>query len=146
MAESVASKSLHGTATYSGKDISRAGVVLIQPNIAEEDPTAFVNAMETLSYWRACHEDPLNSAVELLSRCSQKHDKQAVIAKRLKRAPSIVNKLRRFEGMKLRTMQDIGGCRVIVSNEKRVRKVVRELRDKKEFKVKDYIRWPAPGF
>ena len=135
---------MQGAATYSGKDISRAGTVLVQPNIAEKDPTVFANAMEVLSYWRACHEEPLNSAVELLSRCSQKHDKQAVIAKRLKRAPSIINKLRRFEGMKLRTMQDIGGCRVIVSNEKRVRKVVRELREKKDFKVKDYIRKPKP--
>lgn len=46
--------------------------------------------------------------------------------------------------MKLRAMQDIGGCRAIVSNEKRVWKVVRDLRDKKDFKIKDYIRNPKP--
>ncbi len=137
-----ASKTIPDAEIYSGKDISRAGSVLVKLNIAEEDPATFANAMAVLSYWRACHEEPLNSAVELLSRCSQKHDNQAVIAKRLKRAPSIINKLRRFDGMKLRTMQDIGGCRVIVSNEKRVWKVVRELRAKKVFKIKDYIKKP----
>jgi hypothetical protein len=39
-------------------------------------------------------------------------------------------------------MQDIGGCRIIVANEKRVRKLVRELKRKKDFRIKDYITDP----
>ncbi len=98
--------------------------------------------MNVLSFWRACHEEPLKRAFEFLSGSAQQFDKKAVIAKRLKRTPSIVNKLRRFDGMKLKNMQDIGGCRAIVSNEKRVRKLVRELRKRKLFKMKDYIKDP----
>ncbi|WP_395741715.1 RelA/SpoT domain-containing protein [Prosthecobacter sp.] len=138
---------MKNSTVYSGKDIARAGAVLAKPDIAETDPSAFENAMATLSYWRACHEEPLNLAVELLSQCSQRHDKRAVIAKRLKRTPSIINKLCRFEGMSLKNMQDIGGCRAIVSSEKRVRKVVRELTKHKEFRIKDYISKPkADGY
>lgn len=133
---------MKNSTVYSGKDIARAGAVLVKQNIAETDPDAFGSAMAALSYWRACHEEPLNLAVDLLGQCTHKHQKRAVIAKRLKRSPSIINKLRRFEGMSLRTMQDIGGCRAIVSNEKRVRKVVRELTKQKEFRIKDYITKP----
>jgi len=49
-------------------------------------------------------------------------------------------------------MQDIGGCRAIFPNEKKLRKVVKHLKRKKEFKnkngtynVKDYIKTPKEG-
>ena len=63
-----------------------------------------------------------------------------MLAKRLKRAASIVNKLRRFNGMKLRSMQDIGGYRAILSNEKKVRKLVRALRKAKPLRMKRLYR------
>lgn len=127
---------------YSGKEVSKAGDVLIKENISEADPAAYEQAMDVLSYWRACHDTPLTQAVRLLSETAKKHDDKAVIAKRLKRMPSIINKLRRFKGMKLRSMQDIGGCRAILANEKRVWKLVRELKRKRDFRIKDYIRNP----
>jgi len=99
---------------YSGKEVTRAGEVLIKENIAETDHAAYEQAMEVLSYWRACYEAPLTQAVKILAETAKKYDDKAVIAKRLKRTPSIVNKLRRFKGMTLRSMQDIGGCRAIV--------------------------------
>lgn len=55
----------------------------------------------------------------------------------MKRHISIVSKLRRFEDMKLKNMQDIGGCRAIVSNIKKLRQVERELKKQKEFRIKD---------
>lgn len=128
--------------TYSGKQINRAGEFLTQESPFERDPSGYEEAMETHSYWRSCHENPLNQAVELLSSCAQKFDHKAVVAKRLKRTPSIVGKLCRFSGMKLKNMQDIGGCRAILSNEKRVRKLVRELKQRMNFRIKDYITEP----
>lgn len=98
--------------------------------------------MGVLSYWRAKHEEPLSLAVKLLTESAQKVDRKAVVAKRLKRTASIVTKLRRFSKMKLKNMQDIGGCRAILSNEKRVRKLVRELKRRGNFRVKDYISEP----
>ena len=42
-------------------------------------------------------------------------DKNAIVAQRMKRAPSISLKLQRFDGMRIACMQDIGGLRAIVS-------------------------------
>lgn len=127
---------------YSKRDVIRAGHVLIQDSIAETNPEAFGGAMQVLSYWRAWHEDSLNHAFRELSETARKYDAKAVIAKRLKRAASIVRKLKRFDNMNLRTMQDIGGCRAILANEKRVQKLVRELKRKTNFRVRDYIKNP----
>jgi len=50
-----------------------------------------------------------------LIKRAKKIDKQAIIAQRLKRLPSIDAKLRQHASwMKLTQMQDIGGCRAIV--------------------------------
>jgi hypothetical protein len=51
--------------------------------------------------------------------------------------------------MKLKNMQDIGGCRAIVSNVKKINQIVRELKRHKEFRngngklrYKDYLKTP----
>lgn len=48
---------------------------------------------------------------------------EALIAQRLKRAESIINKLHRMTSMNLARMQDIGGLRAIVSNLNMVEKL-----------------------
>jgi len=129
---------------YSGKQVIRAGEILLDDNIKE-----FESAMDILSYWRFSHEVPLGKALKILQETTLKIDKSAIFAKRLKRYVSIVYKLRRFRQMKLKNMQDIGGCRAIVSSPKILKKVVRELRKRSEFKntegkirFKDYIENP----
>jgi len=129
-------------ATFSGKAISRAGETLIEPGVAEKDAARFETAMAALSYWRSTHEKPLEQAYALLGRSALKIDPTVVLAKRLKRAPSIVAKLERFREMKLRNMQDIGGCRAILPTQKKVLKLVRELKLRKDFRVKQYIENP----
>ena len=83
--------------------------------------------MEILSYWRTSHASALEYAFDLLENITNKIDKYALLAKRLKRTPSIVNKLKRFnsKGMQLSTMQDIGGCRIILSNLKNVDRLIK---------------------
>lgn len=134
----------------SGKSIDRAGDSLRKLE-SERDPDEFSQAMETLSYWRFSHEQPLESAFGILQKVALQKDKDAIFAKRLKRAPSIAKKLRRFDGMTLRGMQDIGGCRAILSSEKKLRQVLRELKRLKQFKwddgrvrLKDYVVKPKP--
>lgn len=133
---------------YSGKQVIKAGEMLILDEILDDDKT-FDQAFEILSYWRFSHEDALESALDLLQRVTLKKDKKAFFAKRLKRYFSIVIKLRRFKDMKLKNMQDIGGCRAVVSNLKKVDQVVRELKSIPEFRntegkvrFKDYIKQP----
>lgn len=133
---------------YSGKQIIRAGEQLIDPNTFKDD-AVFQEAFARLSYWRFAHEKPLENALNILRSVALSKDKTAIFAKRLKRYVSIVDKLQRFPDMKLKNMQDIGGCRAIVSNSKKVYQISRELKRKKEFRngegklrYKDYIKYP----
>ena len=133
---------------YSGKQIIKAGERLISEEIYSDDE-AFNTAFDVLSYWRFSHEIALENAFILLQEISLKKDKKAIFAKRLKRYASIVRKLQRFPDMKLKNMQDIGGCRAIVSNPKKLMQIVRDLRRRPEFKngngkirYKDYISRP----
>jgi len=133
---------------YSGKQVIRAGEKFLTDEIFD-DEQSLNEAFDTLSYWRFSHEVALENALNLLQEQSLKKDKNAIFAKRLKRFVSIVKKLRRFPEMKLKNMQDIGGCRAIVSNPKKIVQIVRELRKRPEFKngsgrirSKDYIENP----
>lgn len=118
---------------YTGKQVIKAGEMFLDDNI-ERFEEKFELAMDTLSYWRFSHEVPLGEAFKMLQVTTLKIDNSAIFAKRLKRYASIVCKLRRFRQMKLKNMQDIGGCRAIISNPKLLTKVVRELRKRPEFK------------
>jgi ppGpp synthetase/RelA/SpoT-type nucleotidyltranferase len=134
---------------YSGKQIIKAGEKLLDVNLKQSNQDEYLAAMDVLSYWRLSHEKPLDIAFNMLKAIAHKRDKSTIYAKRLKRYVSIVAKLRRFDQMKLKNMQDIGGCRAIVSNEKKLTQLVRELRKRPEFKTidgriraKDYISKP----
>lgn len=133
---------------YSGKQITKAGRNFLSDEIMS-DPELFSKTLDVLSYWRSCHTEPLENALKRLRQTVKGIDKNALYAKRLKRYPSIQLKLRRFPEMSLKNMQDVGGCRVIVANSKKVDQVVRSLRTKPEFKSmgtsvrhKDYIKSP----
>lgn len=135
-------------AKYSGKQVIKAGEKLLDDD-ALENQKDFESAMDVLSYWRFSHESPLAEALKVVEEITLKIDSSAIFAKRLKRYVSIVNKLRRFKEMKLKNMQDIGGCRVIVSTPKKLTQTIRALRKRSEFKnkegkirFKDYIESP----
>ncbi len=107
--------------------------------------------MDVLSYWRFSHEVPLERAFDILQEEVGTVERHPIYGKRLKRQNSISVKLRRFEKMNLRNMQDIGGCRAVVSSEKKIRKIARALKKRPEFKAsgggyrtKDYIKNPKP--
>jgi ppGpp synthetase/RelA/SpoT-type nucleotidyltranferase len=128
----------------SKKDVQRAGEALISDDLRKTDPELFKQSMGVLSYWRANHVHSLDHVTNLLKEKSLKVDRKSIVVKRLKRAPSIIEKLKRFDTMKLRNMQDIAGCRSILSSTKNVHKVKRELNKKREYKVRDYIKRPKP--
>lgn len=133
---------------YSGKQVIKAGESFLSDEIYR-DRNLFNESMNVLSYWRFQHETPLEQALSLLEKETLNYDRSAIFAKRLKRHPSIVSKLKRFPQMKLKNMQDIGGCRAIVSTEKKLQQITRELRKREEFRnsngdirFKDYIKNP----
>jgi ppGpp synthetase/RelA/SpoT-type nucleotidyltranferase len=127
---------------FSKKEVQRAGETLILDDIWEKDLKSFMQSMEVLSNWRSSHAYSLEYIVGMLHEESFKIDKSTIVAKRLKRTPSIVNKLHRFKSMKLRNMQDIAGCRAIVQTEKHVKKLNSALKKRGIFKVDDYIKKP----
>ena len=129
---------------YTKGQVNRAGEIL--SNLASNSDADQAWADLVLANWRACHGYPINTFQALLRLRLKKIDKSAIVAQRMKRAPSIISKLQRFEGMRLARMQDIGGLRAIVSSVPRVRKLESMYRESK-FKhalisSKDYILEP----
>lgn len=81
------------------------------------------DAIEKIQNFREIHLYPLMLIKNHLARTAKKVDEKIIIARRLKRLPTIIDKLERpsLDGesqnaIKLTRMQDIGGCRAIVKN------------------------------
>ena len=130
---------------FSREDINLAGKKIVQWDFDKPD---FTQAVEIVSNFRAAHAYPLNIIQHRLRILASDIDKSVIVAQRLKRFLSIVAKLERFPKMKLWQMQDIGGCRAILSS---VSDVVRLTEAIKASNIKhklwhedDYILEPSP--
>jgi len=130
------------TIQYSKSAVGRAGETLVIANIATTNERQHHEALKVLSYWRACHLVPLRAAVKELEDVVRHRHKNAIVAMRLKRIPSIIAKLQRFPKMGLQEMQDIGGCRVILRSLKHINRLRRTLMSRGTYRVKDYIKNP----
>jgi putative GTP pyrophosphokinase len=68
---------------------------------------------------------------------------QVEVSQRLKRFPTILDKLRREPTMQLSTMQDIGGCRAVLGSCEEIRRVERRLqKNRPPLRYSDYISKP----
>lgn len=83
----------------------------------------FFVSYDVLDNWRVSHAYPIQSMLGYFRNKAFGVDEKAVVARRLKRTPSIIAKLRRELGMKLDRMEDIGGVRIIVENLEKVERV-----------------------
>lgn len=123
--------------------VGRAGNTLISEDASD---TEIKEAINVLSNWRAAHAYPMHALLVLLRRKARIISKKSIVAQRLKRTPSIINKLRRFPAMRLNRMQDIAGCRAVVTRSKQVRKLAKALSASRTrhtlHKVDDYISYP----
>ena len=134
---------------FSKKDVVRAGKNLIDDDLLN-DQEKFNSTMGILTYWRDSHLVPLEKSNQLLNRYIHNIDKNAFIAKRIKRFDSIKRKLKRFDKMELKNMQDIGGIRVVVSSQKQVDSILKILTNEMCFynknneliKIDNYIKNP----
>lgn len=89
---------------YTKGRVDRAGKVIGTPDQIVEDIVVLEN-------WRASHANILNTFKTILYNRAK--GMSAQIAQRLKRRPTIIDKLSREPGMHLSRMHDIAGCRVI---------------------------------
>lgn len=134
---------------YTRTEVDRAGEALINGATQEEKS----NALKVLDNWRASHSYPLHVFKIRLKRAASNVDEEALVVQRLKRVPTILKKLkRRYEGrpatMKLSQMQDIGGCRAVLSNVQQARQLCKKYYSKggdlrhKQIRIRDYIEEP----
>lgn len=94
--------------------VKRAGESLRKYEASDHD-------LEIIGNWRSSHALPLLTFRVTLSNWGRELQDDVLISQRLKRLPSIAAKLRRIRRLRLSTIQDIGGCRAVLSSEKRAR-------------------------
>jgi putative GTP pyrophosphokinase len=145
-------------AVYTNGQVNRAGQLLrrfyAQPPVEEgEDPfTGFdveelVDAMIAVTWWRSLHARPL-SRVGANLRYHVGAEDGAVsgridVTQRLKRRPTIFDKLEREPTMQLTQMWDIGGVRARLPSLRHLQAVSRRLRKTWTIvRTKDYIKEP----
>ncbi len=75
-----------------------------------------MSAYAVVENWRTSHALPLNVFQAVLRSRAKRIELDVLIAQRLKRFSSLMNKLVREPTMKLSQMQDLGGCRAILSS------------------------------
>jgi hypothetical protein len=101
---------------------------------------------QIIDNWRTSHNYPLNVFQTGLRTRAKQVESRSLIAQRLKRFFSIMWKLERYPEMKLTQIQDIAGCRAILSSVPKVEELV-QMYKRSEIKHKlvhedDYIHNP----
>lgn len=104
--------------------VNRAGDVL---RGADPASVEYVQALGVMQEWRKLHSVPLHSIASSLGKVARAFEGNPEVARRLKRAPTIVNKLRAMPGMKLARMHDIAGARVILDDCIALRNLIKRL-------------------
>ena len=129
---------------YSRNQIINAGKVIRDVCAA---PESIQQAIKVVDNWRAAHAFPMHVIYMHLRRMTE-GDPRIIVAERLKRLKSITAKLHREPLMNLWTMQDLGGCRVILHSVQDVYKYADAYEDSNKRhirqRVKDYIKFPKP--
>lgn len=95
---------------YSRNKIIKAGKTIRKDDIPIQE---IKEAVKVIDNWRSAHAYPLHVIyMRLRDMAASRSD--IVVAERLKRLDSIINKLKREPTMSLWEVQDLGGCRFIV--------------------------------
>ena len=98
---------------HSLNQVDKAGKAILLPSEAAA-------GIQVLNSWRVAHRYPLNALHMTLRNRSKRIDGNAVTAQQLKRLESVVRKLHRQPTLQMSQMQDIGGCRAVLSTMNRV--------------------------
>lgn len=128
---------------YSKENVKQSGKILLSGDIYSPD---FDEAFEVFFNWRAAHAFPMQIMLDFMRKNAIRIDKSALAVQRLKRIPSILEKLKREKNMSLSRMDDIAGCRVVLSNSEMVYRVYENLKRSRTSNIcvreRDYIENP----
>jgi GTP pyrophosphokinase len=141
----------HSPKPFTKGEVNRAGELLRdiiegKRAVAESDTEALARAWEALTWWRSLHARPLSIVAANLRYHVDREGGQIrgalEVAQRLKRLPTIVDKLAREQG-RVTQMQDIGGVRAVLPSLRHVYAVRRRLlKTWTIVRVRDYIAEP----
>lgn len=143
-------------AAYTNGEVNRAGQLLRRWYLSSEEQTPedlgttfddLVDAMVAVTWWRGLHARPLSRVAANLryhvAAEGGQVDGRVDVTQRLKRRPTIFNKLEREPTMQLTQMQDIGGVRARLPSLTHVYAVSRRLRKTWTIiRTKDYVKDP----
>ena len=137
---------------FSGKQIIKAGDML--RDIDQLSPADREWALGVLDNFRALHAMPLNTfQATRRQRIKRLGISDFIVAQRIKRKPTILDKLHRYADMQLKRMHDIGGIRAILPSLKELEALKKNYLDTssrlshKLVRVDDYISQPkASGY
>ncbi|HEX3362717.1 MAG TPA: RelA/SpoT domain-containing protein [Solirubrobacterales bacterium] len=138
---------------FSKGEVNRAGDVIAKrirdadkgrPLTAADEIAQLAAAIEVIDWWRSEHARPLTLvAANLRYYVAEVGD--PVVAQRLKRLPTIAEKMVREPKMKLARMGDIGGVRAVVPSQSAAYHVARRLRKNWTItRFSDYVANPKP--
>lgn len=89
---------------------------------------------------RMAYQDFLSFAFRTLSEEADKIDSKAICTYRIKRVESIISKLRRFPNTSLVSMEDLAGCRCILSSRQSIPRLVESIKRRLNVtRTRDYI-------
>ena len=127
---------------YTNSEIDAVGEIVRREKYDHE----YNNAVNILNNWREAHGPILDKYYDKCVKFANKIDKNIIVAQRLKRLPTIIDKLNRLDDMLLHRMQDIAGVRLIVKNMEELNIVAKKIHRWKNFeRSKDYINNPKPS-
>ena len=142
---------MNGELVYTRGQIDRAGSTLRRA-LAGVDPVPseeLVQATAVVEAFRQAHRAPMvNARMDLRSCIEGEGLAEAELSQRLKRMPTIVDKLRRLPTMKLSSLQDLGGCRAVFATQAEVARVQERFMTGSEQRngvgdtVRDYVARP----
>jgi len=102
------------TRLYTASQLGKAGEILKRDDASPEESEW---ALQVLRNYRSLFNAPLNTfQAGLVMRIKRQKNGAFLVAQRIKRLPTIFDKLHRFKDMKLQRMHDIGGIRAVVAD------------------------------
>lgn len=127
----------------SNSAINKIGDIIRQGKTTNE----YEDSVAILNTWRESHGKILDEFYDKCVNLTERIDKNNIIvAQRLKRLPTIIGKLNRFKNMRLSSMQDIAGVRIIVNDMEQLSEIEKRIKRWNDLvKISDYIDKPKPS-
>lgn len=128
---------------FSKSQIDRAGQII---KSSKNKTNEYKNSIKIIKNWREDHSSSLKSTRYHIDYEGKKVDKKSLTIQRLKRIVSIESKLKNST-TRLSKMQDIGGCRIIVSDINKLQQLHENIQkasptNKSIINIVDYIKSP----